>query len=62
MASAPVTATIGTRPRKTHRQPNRCATAALAAGPARPGATHAVDSTAIIRGRSRSGRLRPMAT
>ena len=62
MASDPVTATTGTRPRKTQRQPNRCATATAAAGPATPGATQAVESTAIIRGRSRSGRLRPMDT
>ncbi len=32
------------------------------AGPSTPGSTQAVDSVANIRGLSRSGRLRPMAT
>jgi hypothetical protein len=59
-AMLPATATTGSRPRNTQRQPNRRATSALTAGPASPGATHAVDSTAIIRARSSSGRLRPM--
>src|SRR5580704_7840398 len=53
--------TIGSRPRNTHRHPNRRATSALTAGPTSPGATHAVDRTAIMRGRSVSGRLRPIA-
>jgi len=56
----PATATTGSRPRNTQRHPNRRATSALIAGPASPGATHAVDRTAIIRARSVSGRLRPM--
>jgi hypothetical protein len=61
-ASTPVTATKGIRPRNTHRHPKTWATAALASGPTIPGATHAVESTAIIRARSRSGKARPMAT
>ena len=59
-AIVPATATIGSRPRNTHRHPNRRATSALTAGPASPGATHAVDKTAIMRGRSVPGRLRPI--
>ncbi len=62
IASGPVSAMNGSRPRNTQRQPNSLATSALIAGPASPGATQAVDSTAIIRARSRSGRLRPIAT
>src|SRR5262249_55324729 len=49
MATGPVSAMNGSNPRNTHRQPKYFATSALSAGPARPGATHAVDSTAIIR-------------
>jgi hypothetical protein len=56
----PATATIGSKPRNTHRQPNSRATSALTAGPASPGATQAVDSTAIIRARSVPVRLRPI--
>ena len=52
----------GSSPRNTHRQPKYLAISALSAGPASPGATQAVDSTAIIRALSRSGRLRPIAT
>ena len=58
----PVTATSGSSPRKTQRQPKTWATAALTRGPTRPGTTQAVDRTAIIRARSSSGKLRPMAT
>lgn len=57
-AIAPATATTGSRPRNTHRQPNARATSALSAGPASPGATQAVDSTAIIRARCGPGKLR----
>ena len=60
-ATDPVIATTGSSPRNTHRHPNACATAAAIAGPASPGATHAVDSTAIIRARSEPGRHRPIA-
>src|SRR5664280_2190420 len=61
-AKAPATATRGNRPKKTHRHPKACATPALINGPTMPGTTQAVDSTAIIRARSPSGKLRPMAT
>src|SRR5579859_7136003 len=54
------TATIGSRPRNTHRQPNSRATSALIAGPASPGATQAVDRIAIMRARSGPGRVRPI--
>ena len=57
----PATATTGSRPRNTHRQPNACATSAATAGPASPGTTQAVDSTAIILARSEPGRHRPIA-
>jgi len=56
----PATATTGSRPRNTHRHPNKCATAAASAGPATPGTTHAVDRTAIIRAWSGPGKLRPI--
>jgi hypothetical protein len=59
-ASDPATATIGSSPRNTHRHPNSRATSALRAGPASPGATHAVDMTAIILARSDPVRLRPI--
>src|SRR3984893_7677825 len=59
-AIAPATATIGSRPRNTHRHPNKRATSALTAGQASPGATHAVDTTAIIPARSVPGRMRPI--
>ena len=58
----PVTATTGSSPRNTHRHPNTCATSAAMAGPASPGHTQAVDSTAIIRARSGPARLRPIET
>ncbi len=61
-AMDPATATTGSRPRNTQRHPNKRATSALIAGPTSPGATHAVDRTAIIRARSVSGKLRPMVT
>ena len=57
----PATATTGSRPRNTHRQPKACATSAATTGPASPGRTQAVDSTAIIRARSEPGRHRPIA-
>src|SRR5260370_2833542 len=61
-ANGAVIAMNGSRPRNTHRQPNNFATSALTAGPTRPGTTQAVANIAIIRARSFSGRLRPIAT
>ena len=52
----------GSRPRNTKRQPIDSPTAPAIAGPSTPGSTHAVESVANIWGRSRSGRLRPIAT
>src|SRR5579862_269891 len=53
--SAPVAITSGIKPRNTHRQPTAAATRAAMAGPTRPGTTHAVESTANMRGRTASG-------
>src|SRR5215472_11808582 len=61
-ASGQVSAMNGSSPRNTQRQPNSLAISALIAGPASPGATQAVDSTALILARRPSGRLRPIAT
>jgi len=52
--------TSGSSPRNTTLQPKWLATRALSAGPAMPGTTHAVDVTASSRGRSSSGKQRPM--
>ena len=49
-ASAAHTARIGTRPRNTRRQLAWSATSPLRPGPTRPGTTHAVDSSASMRG------------
>jgi hypothetical protein len=60
--SAPASAMSGSRPRKTYRQPTVSPTVPAIAGPMTPGRTQAVDSVANMRGRSFSGRVRPMAT
>jgi len=52
----------GSSPRKTKRQPIESPTVPAITGPMRPGRTHAVDSVANMRGRSASGKVRPMAT
>ena len=48
-------ATSGSSPRNTQRQPIACATKPASPGPARPGTTHAVESTANIRACSDAG-------
>ena len=53
--------TSGNKPRNTHRQPKASATVPLIAGPIRPGSTHALDSTANMRGCSAAGYARPIA-
>ena len=60
--SDPATATSGTSPRNTHRHPTASDTRSASTGPISPGTTHAVDSTANIRGRSASVNARPIAT
>ena len=45
----------GSRPRKTNRHPMNSPTRPASAGPMTPGRTHAVESVANIRGRSRFG-------
>jgi hypothetical protein len=62
IVAMPHTATIGTRPRKTQRQPNCSPTTAAAPGPTSDGTTHAVDMRANMRGRAPGGYSRPMAT
>ena len=52
---SPAASTNGSSPRKTARQPNACSTRLARLGPRTPGTTHAVDSTANMRGRSASG-------
>ena len=52
----------GSSPRKTKRQWNAWATTAATVGPMIPGTTQAVDIVANIRGRSSSGRARPIET
>ena len=49
-------------PRNTQRHPATSPTTAASDGPRIPGTTHAVDSIANMRGWSRSGRQRPIAT
>ena len=56
---AAATAISGRSPRKTSRQWSASATAPAAAGPIRPGTTHAVDSVANILGRRRFGERPP---
>ena len=60
--SATASATNGSSPMNTIRQPNSSATVPERAGPMTPGSTHAVDVVANIFGRSDSGMLRPIAT
>ena len=55
MITEPATATSGSRPRNTARQLIHAETRSASAGPMMPGTTHAVDSTANIRGRTSSG-------
>jgi hypothetical protein len=60
--SEPATATSGTSPRNTHRQPTASETRSANTGPTIPGTTHAVDSTANMRGLASTENARPMAT
>ena len=53
---------IGTRPRKTQRQPTTSATTPASAGPISPGITQALESTANMRGFTASGYPRPTQT
>ena len=61
MVMTAASATSGSSPRNTQRQPNASATAPLMAGPMSPGSTHAVDITANMRGCSSAGYARPTA-
>ena len=61
-ARNPATVRNGIRPRNTRRHVVYSPTIAAIEGPITPGTTHAVESSANIRGCSRSGRVRPIAT